>query len=77
MTTPNSLFPFRSGECGVERIEISTANWAMVSCLNGRKTFFWLQIKTKELTIDSGKTGFKTGNELDLIKLFVGPPSQI
>ena len=47
----------------------------MVSCL--KPAFFWLQLKTKELTIDGGKTGFKTGNELDLIKFFVGPPSQI
>ena len=71
MTTPKSLFSFPSGE---DCYEINTADWVMVSCLNGRTTF---QLKTKEFTIDGGKTGFKTGNELDLIKFFVGPPSQI
>ena len=57
------------------RIEVNTPDWVTVSCL--KPAFYWLQIKTKELTIDGGKTGFKTGNELDFIKFFDGPPSQI
>ena len=69
MTTPKSLFSFPSGE---DCYEINTADWVMVSCLNGRTTF---QLKTKEFTIDGGK--IKTGNDLDLIKFFVGPHSQI
>ena len=39
--------------------EINTADWVMVSCLNGRKTFVWFQLKTKELTIDGELRGFK------------------
>ena len=49
MTTPKSLFSFPSGE---DCYEINTADWVMVSCLNGRTTF---QLKTKEFTIDGGK----------------------
>ena len=75
MTTSNSLFSFRIGECEVGRIEINTKGWVMVSC--HKPTFVRFRLKTKELTIDGGKTGFKTGNELDLINFFVGPPSQI
>ena len=52
MTTSDSLFSFRSGECGVGSYEINIADWVMVSCLNGSNTFVWFQLKTKELTID-------------------------
>ena len=63
MTTPISLFSFRIEECGVGTYEyISTPDWVRISCLNGRKTFVWLQLKTnrfqlktKELTIAGGK----------------------
>ena len=57
MTTPKSLFSFPSGE---DCYEINTADWVMVSCLNGRTTF---QLKTKEFTIDGGKIT-KIDNEL-------------
>ena len=57
MTTPKSLFSFPSGE---DCYEINTADWVMVSCLNGRTTF---QLKTKEFTIDGGKIT-KIGNAL-------------
>ena len=75
MTAPNSLFLFRIGECGVGEYEyINTPDWVMVSCLNGRKTFVWFQlktnwfqlnpnwfqIKTKELTIAGGKIKVRT-----------------
>ena len=75
MTTSNSLFSFRIGECEVGRIEINKKDLVMVSCI--KPMFVRFRLKTKELTIDGGKTGFKTGNELDFIKFFDGPPSQI
>ena len=56
------------------RIEFNTKDLVMVSCV--KPMFVRFRLKTKELKI-GGKTGFKTGNKLDLIKFFVGPPSQI
>ena len=65
MTTPDSLFSFRNGECGVGSYEISTADRVMVLCVNGRKTFFWFQLKTKELSIDGELRGFKKDSTFD------------
>ena len=61
MTTPDSLFSFQIGECGVGSYEINTADWVIVLCLNGSKKFFWFQLKTKELTIDGGNKAIETG----------------
>ena len=70
MTTPKSLFSFPSGE---DCYEINTADWVMVSCLNGRTTF---QLKTKEFTIDGGKI-VKICNEHDPNFFLIGLPYEI
>ena len=47
---PSPLFAFPAGK---DCYEIETEDWILVSCPNGKTSF---KIKTKEITIDGGKT---------------------